>query len=301
MFRKRRELHDDTPIAIALVAPGLVGLLAFIALPFALATGFSFTDMHLGSPLPVEFVGLKQYGRILTDPSFLRALVNNFLFALGVVPTQTALALGLALALNRPLRGMPVFRTLFFMPVVFPMALISVVWQLLYAPGPDGALNAFLHAATLGLWQPQDFLHNQYLALPAVMLLSVWQGVGFQMVIMLAGLQSIPESLYQAAAIDGAGKFSQFLHVTLPQMRNTIIFVVLVTCIFAFRLYDQIRIMTQGQPNEATTTVMYQAVTTVFELQQIARASAMTVAFFAIVLVLTWLQRVVAKQERTIE
>ena len=234
-------LQKDEGAALLMMAPALLGILAFVVFPFLLAIFLSFTNLRLGSPLPLEFVGLAQYRQIFTDDSFLRALLNNFLFALGVVPAQTALALGLALLLNRQMRGMVVYRTLFFMPVIFPMSLIAVVWTLIYAPGPQGMMNSVLESLSFGLWEPVDFLHNRWWALPAVMLLSVWQGMGFQMVILLAGLQAIPERLYEAAALDGAGRWSQFWHVTLPQLRNPLIFVILVTAILSFRVFDQIR------------------------------------------------------------
>jgi len=284
-----------------MAAPALAGLFLFLALPFALAAVLSFTNLRLGSPLPVEFSGLEQYRRIWLDPSFRRALLNNGLFALVVVPVQTAIALGLALLLNRPLRGMAVFRTLFFMPVVFPMALVAVIWTIIYAPGANGMMNSFLEVLTFGLWEPKDFLHDPAFALPAIMLLSMWQGVGFQMVIILAGLQSIPTVLYEAAAIDGSNSWNQFRHVTLPQLRNTLIFVMLVTSILAFRLFDQVQIMTQGGPLDATTTVMYEAVKAAFTQQKMAKGAAMTVIFFLIVLTITILQRLLVKEERAIE
>jgi len=283
-----------------MAAPALIGLLLFIAVPFVLAVVLSFTNLRLGSPLPTVFTGLEQYRRIFADESFRRALLNNAIFAVVVVPVQTGLALALALLLNRDLKGKLIFRTLFFMPVVFPMSLVAVVWELIYAPGPNGLMNAFLHSITFGWFQPQDFLHDPLLALPAIILLSIWQGVGFQMVVLLAGLQSIPEVLYESAAIDRANKWNQFFHVTLPQLRNPIIFTALVTTILAFRVFDQVQILTKGGPNDATTTVMFEAVRTVFKRQQVAQASAMTVVFFVIVLLVTWLQRRVVKQEREV-
>lgn len=295
-----RPPNDNTAAGWILVLPAVVGLVAFVAVPFVLAFGLSLTNLRLGSPLPVEYVGVRQYARIFGDPSFRRALVNNGLFALVVVPVQTALALGLALLLNRGLRGMVVFRTLFFMPVVFPMALVAVVWELLYAPGATGTLNSFLSTVTLGGWEPRAFLHDPVWALPAIMVLSVWQGLGFQMVILLAGLQAIPDPLYEAAAIDGAGRLSRFLHVTLPGLRNPLIFVVLLTAILAFRVFDQVQILTQGGPNNATTTVMYEAVTAAFSRQQVARASAMTVVFFLVVLAVTLAQRMLVREEREV-
>ncbi|MEM9215581.1 MAG: sugar ABC transporter permease [Cyanobacteria bacterium P01_F01_bin.150] len=288
---------NDTTAALGMAAPGLLGLGLFVALPFALAVLLSFTNLRLGSPLPLEWIGLEQYRRILSDPTFFRALINNGVFALVIVPLQTALALGLALLLNRPLKGMAVFRTLFFMPVVFPMSLVSVVWMLMYAPSANGLINSLLSFITFGLWTPQDFLNDPVLALPAIILLSLWQGMGFQMVIILAGLQAIPTVLYEAAAIDGSNAWNRFRYVTLPQLRNTLIFVMLVTSILAFRLFDQVEIMTQGGPNDATTTVMYEAVTVAFEQQKIAKGSAMTVVFFLIVLAIALLQRLFLKEE----
>jgi multiple sugar transport system permease protein len=184
------------------------------------------------------------------------------------------------------------------MPVVFPMSLIAVIWVLIYAPGPDGMMNAFLGFVTLGAWEARDFLHNPYLALPAVMLLSVWQGVGFQMVVLLAGLQGIDRRLYDAAAIDGAGRVSRFFHVTLPGLRNPLIFVVIVTSILSFRVFDQVRIMTRGGPQNASTTVVYEMIQAGFDRGQVARGAAMAVVFFLIVLAITLVQRALFKQEK---
>jgi multiple sugar transport system permease protein len=278
--------------------PALAGLLIFVAAPFLLAIGLSFTNLRLGSPLPLEFVGLRQFSRLFDDPVFTRALLNNLLFTVVVVPVQTMLALALALLLHQPLKGRALFRTLFFMPVVFPLSLVAVVWILIYAPGPDGMLNSFLQLISLGHWQPRDFLHDTWLALPAIMLTSVWQGVGFQMVILLAGLQGIPEQLYEAARIDGASRWQRFWHITLPQLRNPLIFVMLVTTILAFRLFEQVQIMTHGGPRHATTTVMYEAVQAAFSRQQVARGAAVTVIFFLVVLLVTVLQRRVTRQQQ---
>ncbi len=133
------------------------------------------------------------------------------------------------------------------------------------------------------------------------MLLSIWQGVGFQMVILLAALQAVPQDLYDAATLDGAGPFQRFLYVTLPQLRNPLIFVGLVTTILAFRVFDQVQIMTQGGPLDATTTVMYEMVHAVFDRQQVAQGAAMTVIFFLGVLLITLLQRYLIREEREVD
>jgi multiple sugar transport system permease protein len=296
-----RSVKDDTRTALLMAAPALLGLLLFVALPFLLAVILSFTNLRLGSPLPIELLGWEQYRRVWLDPNFRQALLNNGLFALVMVPLQTALALGMALLINRPLPGMTIFRTIFFMPVVFPMALVAVIWTIIYAPSANGMMNAVLESMTFGLWEPKDFLNDPELALPAIMLLSLWQGAGFQMVIILAGLQSISGVLYEAAAIDGSNKWNQFRYITVPQLRNTLIFVMLVTSILSFRLFDQVKIMTQGGPNGATTTVMYEAVKASFEQQKMAKGAAMTVIFFAIVLAITSLQRILIPEETVID
>jgi multiple sugar transport system permease protein len=297
MSRQKQERR----VARLFALPALAGLFCFVLLPFVLAVILSLTNLRLGSPLPIEYTGIEQYRRIFSDSAFLHALTNNMLFALMVVPAQTGLALLLALAINQPLKGRVAFRTLFFMPVVFPLSLVSVVWILLLAPGSQGLFNHVLESLSFGHWEPVDFLHDSTWALPAIALTSIWQGVGFQMIVFLAALQSIPQELYQAASVDGANKRQQFLYITLPQLRNALVFVVLVTTVLTFRLFDQVQIMTQGGPQHATTTVMYEAVTTAFASQQVARGAAITVVFFSIVLLLTVLQRTFLKQQREVE
>lgn len=294
-------IQRQTAAGWLLAAPALLGLALFVAGPFFMSVVLSFTSARLGSPLPTEFVGVDQYARVLSDETFRRALANNALFALIVVPVQTALALALALALNRSLRGIGLLRSLFFMPVVFPFALLSVVWTVIYAPGPNGFFNALLDTLTFGAWEPRDFLHNSAWAFPAIMIMSIWQGVGFQMMLFLAGLQGIPRELYEAAAIDGASRWRQFWRVTLPQLRNTTLFVALVTAILALRLFDQVQIMTRGGPEDATTTVIFEAVRASFERQQIGMGAAMTVVFFVAVLLLTLLQRRFVREERSFD
>jgi multiple sugar transport system permease protein len=298
MRRTRTALpRGDLATAALMTAPAAAGLAAFVAVPFMLAIAVSLTNLRLGSPLPLEWVGLEQYQRILTDPTFGRALLNNAHFAAVIVPVQTGLALAVAVVVNARFPGRRCVRAAFFVPVVFPMAMVAVAWELLYAPGAGGALNSWLGTMTLGLWTPRDFLRDPVLAMPSLMALSVWQGMGLQMVILLAGLQAIPERLYESARIDGAGTWSRFWHVTLPQLRNPLVFVVVVTAILAFRVFDQVQILTRGGPGDATTTVMYEVVTAAFTRQQVALASAMSVVFFVAVLGITWLGRRAFREE----
>jgi multiple sugar transport system permease protein len=213
-----------------------------------------------------------------------------------VVPLQTGLALLLAVLVNQQLRAIRVFRAIYFTPVVMIMAVSATIWVLIYSPD-RGMANAFLRAVSFGALE-SDWLDSTTMALPAVMIMSIWQGVGFQMIIILAGLQEIPAELYEASAIDGASRWQQFRHVTLPMLRNTLIFVVTVTSILAFRLFDQIWVMTQGEPLGNTSTMMFEMVQVGFERQQIARGSAIAVIFFLIVLAVTVVQRALLKEER---
>lgn len=284
-------------------APALALLALFLALPLVLAVALSLTSYRLNAPPHVgwSWVGLAHYAELAADAGFLRALGNNLYFAAVVVPVQTVLALAVAVALDRPLRAGAAFRACFFLPVVYPMALVSVVWGLIYAPGPDGLLNLALHALSGGTWTAPatwSVLDSPRWAMPAIMALSIWQGMGFQTVILLAGLQGIPAELHEAAMIDGAGRWRRFLHVTLPGLRGPLAFTVLVTTIFAFRLFDQVRILTpDGGPGGATATVMLEIVRAAQAPRgAIGAASAMTVVFFAIVCALALVQRRLARR-----
>lgn len=296
--RNRDWLHG-----LLMSTPAVAGLIAFVGIPFGYALVLSFYNVRLGSPLAPEFFGLEQYRRLFTDPDlsgpFLRALLNNLTFAVVVVPLQTALALALAILLNRKLKAIGLFRSLFFMPVVFPMTLVAVIWRLILARSDEGLLNSALHAVTFGNWGAFDWLGDTATAMASIIVLSVWQGVGFQMVILLAGLQQIPGELYEAAELDRASRRQQFRHVTLPGIRGTLVFVAMLTSVLSFRVFDQVYVLTHGGglDEDATRTVMYQAVTTAFDQNNIGQASAITVVFFLIVVVLTLIQRRVVRPD----
>ncbi|MFI0777936.1 carbohydrate ABC transporter permease [Streptomyces sp. NPDC021212] len=296
--RNRDWLHG-----LLMSTPAVAGLIAFVGIPFGYALVLSFYNVRLGSPLPPTFFGLEQYRRLFTDPDlsgpFLRALLNNLTFAAVVVPLQTALALALAILLNRKLKAIGLFRSLFFMPVVFPMTLVAVIWRLILARSDEGLLNSALHAVSFGNWGAFDWLGDSATAMASLIVLSVWQGVGFQMVILLAGLQQIPGELYEAAELDRASRWQQFRNVTLPGIRGTLVFVAMLTSVLCFRVFDQVYVLTHGGglDEDATRTVMYQAVTTAFDQNNIGQASAITVVFFLIVVVLTLIQRRVVRPD----
>jgi multiple sugar transport system permease protein len=294
--------ENEQVTAWLLMAPAVILLILFLVIPFLMAFGLSFTNQRLipNPRVPTKFIGLSNYSRMLIDETFHRALLNNFLFAVVVVPVQTSLALLLAVLVNQKIRATNLFRTIYFSPVVVPMVVVAVIWTFLYNPG-QGTINYFLQAISASHLGPYNWLGNPNLAFPAIMLLSIWQGVGFQMVIYLAGLQEIPDSLYEASSIDGANSIQQFFRVTVPLLRNTHIFVITTTTILAFRLFTQVYVMTHGGPQNATMTTILHVVDQGFTQLNVAYASALTVIFFLIVLAVSLLQRVFLTEERAVE
>lgn len=299
-----RHYDKDGWLAWLFSAPALLLLLTFLVIPFAMAIGLSFTDQRLipNPNLPTAFVGWRNYQRLLVDGTFWMAVKNCFLFVAVVVPVQTSMALGLAMLVNQRLKGVNIFRTIYFSPVVISMVVVSVIWTFLYDP-VDGFINRLIGWLSFGFIGPQDWLNDPSLAFFCIMVLSIWQGVGFQMVIFLAGLQSIPGELYQAAEVDGASPWQKFLHITLPLLRNAAIFVILSTTILAFKLFVQVWVMQgpAGHPQESTITLMVYAVSMGFRLGKIGYASAITVLFFLFVLGFSIIQRFVLREERSVE
>jgi multiple sugar transport system permease protein len=280
-----------------LAAPALLLLGLFLFAPAIMALALSFTDQRLlPGPQPTQFVGMRNYLRLLEDDAFLQALRNNLYFTVVVVPLQCALALGLALLTNQKIRGANFFRTVYFSPIATTMVVVAIVWTLLF--NPEGMINAFLGWISFGAIPPVRWLSETWSAMPAVMIMSIWQSVGFQMVIFLAGLQEIPESLHEAAAIDGANRWQQFIYVTIPQLRNTLVFVIVTTTILSFRLYTQVEVMTKGGPLGSTNTMVRHMIETGFGRLQTGYASAIAVVFLLIVLAVSLLQRRFITSER---
>jgi multiple sugar transport system permease protein len=288
-------------IAWGLSLPALLLLLVFLIIPFLVAFGISFTDQRLipNPNLPTRMIGFRNFIRLINDSDFLQALRNNFVFAAVVVPLQTFLALLLAILVNQKLRFINIFRTIYFSPVVTTMVVVAIVWYFLYKPG-EGFINQVLQAVSFGKLGPYGWLNDTTLALPAIMILSVWQGVGFQMVIYLAGLQSIPGELYEASLVDGANLWQQFWYITIPQLRNTTIFVVISTTILAFKLFTQVWVMTRGGPQGSTKTDIVYLYEQGFRMLRVGYASAVAVLFFLIVLTVSLIQRVYLKEERAV-
>ncbi len=235
---------------------------------------------------------------LVGDKLFVRSLLNTFYFALVVVPIQSMFGLGLAILVNQKVRGINLFRSIFFMPVVTSMVVISILWRFIY-DGNNGLLNAALGWVTLGGFDGRNWLADPTTALPAVIGMSIWQAVGFHMIIWLAGLQTIPTVLYEASSIDGAGRWDQFKHVTWPGLRSTRIFILVTITIAAMGLFTQVDVMTNGGPLDSTSTVVFYAVRQGWGQQNIAYGSAISLVFFIIVLFIALIQRFLTRKDPT--
>ena len=275
-----------------MLAPAGVLIITFLLIPIGLTFVLAFTNARLISPEPARFIGVANFTRLFDNETFWRSLINTVVFAVVIVPFQSALALGLALLINVKMRGVNFFRTVFFLPVVTSMVVVSMLWMFMYQP--NGLINALL--AKVGVQGP-DWLGDPRTALIALILMSAWQACGFHMVIWLSGLQTIPADLYEAASLDGAGPWQQFVHVTWPGLRQTAIFILITITIAAFSLFTQVNIMTQGGPLDSTSTVVFMAVRTGFQQQQTGYAAAISLVFFVIVLAVSLLQRYLTRDK----
>ncbi|TYB81148.1 carbohydrate ABC transporter permease [Maritimibacter fusiformis] len=252
-----------------------------------------------------EYKGMREWFRwqsgdnakvvIASDVVFMKALVNTLTFVVFIVPLQGGGALLLALLINQRLRGINGFRTIYFMPVVISIVVISLLWRFIY-DGNDGLLNNILAALTFGLFEPVDWLGNPDTALGSIIVMSAWQGVGLHMVIWLSGLQTISPTLYEVAAIEGASKWQTFRYVTWPGLRNTAILVLIVITMQAFALFAQIDVMTNGGPLDSTQTLVFQAVERGYGKQDISGGSAISVILFFMVLAISLVQRYLTRE-----
>ena len=280
----RRPAFREALAAYLFLLPGLLPMLAFVLLPIVGGLFFSLLKWNLLEPW--TFVGPDNYLFLVADPEFWGALRVSATYMVGVVPIGIVVSLALALALNRGRRGVIVYRTLYFMPVVTATVAIALLWRWLYA-GQLGLINTLL--GLVGLEGP-NWLGDPDWALPAVMAMSVWKGLGYTMVIFLAGLQGIPEHLYEAAKIDGAGAWARFRHVTLPMLSPTTFFILVVGLIGALQVFDQIFVMTSGGPYRATVSVSYFIYETGFKLLNMGYAAAVAWILFAMILAITLVQ-----------
>jgi multiple sugar transport system permease protein len=290
--RTKRPGQRPVTTAVLMLVPAAVLMLVFLIVPILLTFVLAFTNARLISPTPAKFIAFDNFARLFTSDTFWSSLRNTVIFAIVIVPCQSAVALAMALLVNVKMRGVNFFRTIYFLPVVTSIVVVSMLWLFLYQP--NGLINAML--AKVGVQGP-DWLGNPHTALLAIIVLSIWQACGMHMVIWLSGLQTIPAELYEAADIDGAGTWQKFAHVTWPSLRQTRTFILITITIAAFALFSQVNIMTQGGPLDSTSTLVFQAVRTGFAQQQTGYASAISLVFFVLVLVVSLIQRYLTRDK----
>lgn len=279
-----------------MLAPAIVLVLVFLLLPFMMAGWLSLTNERLiPRPTPTSFIGLQNFERLLADETFWQALWNVVRFTVMVVPLQCGFALGLALLLDQKLPFRGLFRSLFFLPAVVSIVVACVIWATLFQY-PSGPFNTLLSILSFGLAPAQDWLGEAATAMPAIVVLSAWHSFGFQMLVYLAGLQTIREDLHEAARIDGATAWQRFWNVTMPGLRHTHVFVLVVTTIQAFKLFTQVNILTDGGPLGSTETVVTYMVSAGFTEQRIGYASAVALVLFVIVLAISLVQRALLRE-----
>ncbi|MDQ0338465.1 multiple sugar transport system permease protein [Caldalkalibacillus uzonensis] len=264
--------------------PNLAGFLFFIGIPIISSFVLSFTSWDLLSP--PQFVGVDNYINLLRDPSFFNALTNTLLFIAGYLPTVMVLALIVALLLNRRLRFRVFFRAAYFVPVITSWVAVALIWKWMFNPS-YGLVNYFL--SLIGINGPA-WLQDPSWAMPSIIITSVWKDIGFVMVIFLAGLQGIPENYYEAADIDGANGWQKFRYVTLPLLAPTTFFVLVISLINSFQVFDQVMIMTEGGPAGATTVMVQEIYNHAFRYFQMGYASALSWVLFALIFVVTFIQ-----------
>lgn len=289
---RRTTVRRTAGVGWAMLAPAAVLMIVFLIIPILLTFGLAFTNARLISPVPAKFIGIDNFVRLFGSATFWKSLLNTVIFAIVIVPVQSGLALVLALLVNAKVRGTNFFRTVYFLPVVTSMVVVSMLWLFMYQQ--NGLINALL--GRLGIVGP-DWLGDPRTALFALIVMSAWQAMGFHMVIWLSGLQTIPGELYEAASLDGASTWQQFAHVTWPGLLQTRTFILITITIAAFSLFTQVNVMTQGGPLDSTSTVVFQAVRTGFQQQQTGYASSISLVFFVIVLAVSLVQRYLTRDK----
>lgn len=278
----------ETLAAYLYLLPSLLIFAVFTFFPAIFSLVASLFRWNL--PMKPAFIGFDNYRYLFTDaiesPIFWKSIFNTFYFALGV-PINLIVSLLIAMLLNRKMPGVGIFRTTFFLPTITSMAAVSVVWLWLFHPAQYGLFNSILIQMGLPI---QSWLRDPYLAMPCLIMMGVWSGMGYNIIIFLAGLQSIPRTYYEAAKIDGANSISLFTNITWPLLGPTLFYVLSVGMINSLKAFTEIDVMTQGGPLNATNTMAYNLYQNAFQFFQMGKASAIAVLLFMMMLLLTWIQ-----------
>lgn len=265
---------------VLFILPSLLGTIVFIIIPIVCSFGLSFAKWDLLNP--IQFVGLENYKVVLTEPVFVKIIINTFVYAISTSVFGVIIPLILACIINNKIKGADFFKTAYFLPFVTPMIVIGIIWEWIFDPN-IGCLNHLLHLHI-------NWLYDTNFAMPALIIVSVWKLIGYNMILFLTGLSTINQELLEASKIDGANAYNTFKHVTIPLLSPTIFFVTIITAITSFQVFDLIYVMTQGGPLDSTNVLVYAIYKNAFEYFNVGKASALAYVLFAIIFVLTLAQ-----------
>ena len=273
-------LNEEKFAGWVFILPAIIGTFVFIIIPVICSFGLSFCKWDLINP--ISFVGINNYKEIFTEPLFFKILINTIVFALATSIFGVIIPLILACILNSKIRGSEFFKTAYFLPFITPMIVIGIIWEWIFDP------NIGLLANVLNIHI--NWLYDTNFAMPALIIVSVWKLIGYNMIIFLSALSGISNSLFEAAKIDGAGPIQTFTKVTIPLLSPSIFFVVIITAISSFQVFDLIYLMTQGGPLDSTNVLVYAIYKNAFEYFNVGKASAIAYVLFLIILILTLIQ-----------
>ncbi|AZP03516.1 carbohydrate ABC transporter permease [Jeotgalibaca ciconiae] len=282
--KKIRRIKENLT-AYSFIAPNFIGFAIFTLGPIIFAIVLSFYKWDGSNPM--EFIGIDNFTRMWSDVRVHAAFWNTLIYAVGTVPLTMGFALGLAILLNQQIKGRNFFRTVSFFPYVASLVAVAAVWNMIFSP-VNGPINEILKL--LGVLDPPRWAADSDWAMVTVIFFSVWKQMGYYMVIFLAGLQGISSELYEAADLDGANKWQQFLNVTVPQLRPVTFFVLMILTINSFKVYDIVYMITQGGPGTSTLVLVYEIYNTAFKNWDLGYSSAISMLLFVVVLVVTVVQ-----------
>ncbi len=272
--------NQQTFAGVLFILPALLGTIVFIIIPIICSFGLSFAKWDLLNP--IQYVGLENYKVVLTEPVFVKIIINTFVYAIATSIFGVIIPLILACIINTKIKGADFFKTAYFLPFVTPMIVIGIIWEWIFDPN-IGCLNHFLHLHI-------NWLYDTNFAMPALIIVSVWKLIGYNMILFLTGLSTINQELLEASKIDGANAYNTFKNITIPLLSPTIFFVTIITAITSFQVFDLIYVMTQGGPLDSTNVLVYAIYKNAFEYFNVGKASALAYVLFAIIFILTLIQ-----------
>ncbi|HIW31988.1 MAG TPA: sugar ABC transporter permease [Candidatus Paenibacillus intestinavium] len=291
--RGNRMQRKETLAGFLFVSPMLIGVSVLTLIPIMATFFLSFADWNfIAGFRDMKWVGLDNFNRLFADEIFLKSLRNNALFLLAV-PIYLAVSMFLAVMIDKHVYMKSYFKVAYFMPYISSIVAVAIVWQVLFHPSA-GPVNQML--MSLGIDNPPKWIADPKYALASLMMISVWISIGFNMIVYIAGLQSIPKDLYEAADIDGAGTWIKFKSITFPQLSSTTFFLLVTGIISTFKVFDLIAVLTKGGPLSSTSMIVWHLYDTAFVNLKIGYASSMAVVLFFCVLFITLLQWIVQKK-----